>query len=245
MTTTLAKKASAYLEQEGRSQMKACIAEAFSYACENNIDTLIMFTATGEGPLFAAQTYLTSPDFENIRIVAVTPPYGKPYRMNLQDPKSPLVASGVSIPMRSALENAGVEICAGQLLFKPIRVGNKLESEWARVEAALSIMGGGLALCIQAIILACDAGVVGPRTQIVAMTADTAIDAHAARTEDFLSDTDGLIVNHIICRPSKFTISKARHRLYAPEQPQLTLPDMEARSAKLPEAQTPTSAKRP
>lgn len=243
MTIHLIKKDSAYLEQEGRSQMKTCIAEAFSYARENSVATIIMFTATGEGPLFAAQSYLTSPDFGHLRLVAVTPPYGKSYRSDLQDPKSPLVASGVSAPMRAALENAGVEICAGQLLFKPLRVGNKLESEWSRVEAALSIMGGGLALCVQAIILACDSGIINPRSQVIAMTADTAIDAYTARTEDFLSDTDGLIVNHIICRPAKFTISKARHRVYATEQPQLTLPDMGQATPILPQGDAAKSSK--
>lgn len=234
-------KTTAYLEQEGRSQMATCIDEAFSYAKASDITTMVMFTGSGDGPLLAAQNYLISPEHKKVRLIAVTPPYKKAYRSDPLVKDSPVVISGISSPMRDFLKGAGVEICSGQLLFKPLRVGGKLDSEWSRVEAALSIMGGGLALCVQAIILACDAGYVNPRSQVVALTADTAIDAFAARTEDFLSETDGLIINHIICRPAKFTISKANHRIYAPVPTQLPLPAAGAMPPNIAPADTPSS----
>lgn len=203
-----------YLENEGRSQMRDCISEAFSYAISNKIVTIVMFTGSGDGPLLAAQTYLPDPEYKSVRIVAVTPPVKKAYRSDPHNKESRVIVSGLSPAMKDFFEGAGVEVCSGQLLFKPLRVGSKLESEWSRVEAALNMMGGGLALCVQSVILACDSGSISPRERVVCLTADTAIDCNASRTEDFLSETDGLIINHIICRPIRFTITKPHHAIY-------------------------------
>jgi hypothetical protein len=85
-------------------------------------------------------------------------------------------------------------------------------SEWCRVAEALEILGGGFPLCVQAILVACDAGLVGVGERVTAVTADTALSALAARTESFLSPTEGLVVEHIFCRPARYDISRPKHQ---------------------------------
>ena len=59
--------------------------------------------------------------------------------------------------------------------------------------------------------MACDAGEVDVGERVAALTADTSIVVLASRTETFLSEKNGLLVEHIICRPAKYNISKHQH----------------------------------
>jgi len=211
-----------YLEGEGRRMLGACLAVAFEYAEREAVEKIVMFTATGEGPLLAAKEFL--PRYPSVLVVAVTPPVGRAYAS--PDQPGQLVGAGIIGERRQFLTDLGIPIVAAHLPFKEVYTGHDSErrSEWSRVAEALSIFGGGLPLAVQAVLMATDAGELEPRERVIAMTADTAITVRASRTETFLSPFEGLLIEHIICRPMRFDISKPKHTLFRPAQQQLELP---------------------
>jgi hypothetical protein len=70
---------------------------------------------------------------------------------------------------------------------------------------ALDVLCGSMSLCVQAILLACDAGAVSLREHVIALTSDTAVLAQAANTARMLSD---LIIREILCKPAVLTVSR-------------------------------------
>ena len=79
------------------------------------------------------------------------------------------------------------------------------------VDRAFGVLGGGFSFCIQAVLMACDAGAVAAGERVAAMSADTSLVVLASQSESFLSSFTGLLVNHIICRPMLYDISKRFH----------------------------------
>lgn len=212
MTTELV---TTYFGEEGRASMKECIHRSAEWAVEHALETLVIFTGTGEGPYYAAKELLVRERFATLRVVAVTPPSGRPYRQNPGDPDSPLIRSGINPTMRDELEQLGVSVVSAHLPFKEMYDGKERTSEWTRVLEAFGVLGGGFALCVQASLVACDAGFVDHGQRVIALSADTAFVVRASRTESFLAPLDGLLIEHIICRPARYTISKRLHEAFA------------------------------
>ncbi len=196
-----------YFPGEGREHMRECLRQAFRWSADNAVSTVIIFTGSGEGPLFAAEELIAEYDIS--RVVAVSPPIGRRYKLDPRQEQSEIVEAGVPSDVRDFLQQMGIAVVAAHLPFRPIAgvPAGPLEP----VDAALSMLGGGLSLCVQAVLMACDAGQVTPGERVVVATGDTAISAIASRTEAFLSARDGLLVEHIICRPRRYDISKAQH----------------------------------
>lgn len=213
MTRSLA---TTYFEGEGRPSMEACVRLAADWCVAHGMVTLVIFTGTGEGPHYAAKELLVDKKYKHLRAVAVTPPVGRPYRQTPGDPNSPLVISGLNPAMREELVALGVGIVSAHLPFKELYDGKDRTSEWSRVAHSFGILGGGFALCVQAALVACDAGLVDHGERVVALTADTAVVLRASRTECFLSPLEGLLAEHIICRPERYNISKQFHETIGP-----------------------------
>jgi uncharacterized protein len=207
-----------YFDGEGRPAMLDCLCLAAEWCADESIATLVVFTGTGEGPHYVARELLVKDRYRNLRCVAVTPPYGRPYKVNPADPNSPVVRSGLNPALLDELEQLGVKVVSAHLPFKEIHAGQARTSEWARVAEAFGVLGGGFALCIQAVLVACDAGMVAHGERVVVASADTAFVVVACRTESFLSPTEGLLVEHIICRPRRYDVSKRYHETIAPAQ---------------------------
>lgn len=208
-----------YFDGEGRAAMEQCIQCAADWAAAHAIETLVIFSGTGEGPHYAATKLLPQPPYTGLRVVAVTPPYGRPYKIDPTNPDSPTVHSGIKKAMRDDLTALQVNVVSAHLPFKERYDGQSRTSEWARVAESFGVLGGGFALCIQAVLVACDAGFVQHGERVVALTADTAIEALACRTESFLSPLEGLLVGHIICRPARYNISKRIHETIKQPEP--------------------------
>ena len=62
-----------------------------------------------------------------------------------------------------------------------------------------------MSLCIQAALMACDAGEVEVGEHVIALAADTSILVRCAPTARLLTD---LIVREIVCKPALLTIGK-------------------------------------
>jgi len=59
----------------------------------------------------------------------------------------------------------------------------------------------------KAILMAVDGGHIDPGETVIAMSADTAIVARSSLSTWLFHPTEGLEINEIICKPSKFTIT--------------------------------------
>jgi hypothetical protein len=81
-----------------------------------------------------------------------------------------------------------------------------LGQDFSLISNALRIFCGSMSLCVQAVLMASDAGHVNFAEHVIAMTADTSIVARAATTSRFLTD---LIVREIICKPLLLTVGKS------------------------------------
>lgn len=209
-----------YVPTEGRAWVRESLRHAADWCLSESIATLVIFTGTGEGPYLAGTELLTRDKYKKLKVVAVTPPAGRPYKQDPTDVNSPIVHSGLSEAMREKLTTLGIPVVSAHLPFKECWSGaDERTSEWTRVAEAYGVLGGGFSYCIQAALVSCDSGMVAHGTRVVTVSADTALALRACRTESFLSPYEGLLVEHIICRPEKYTISKSRHESVAPPDP--------------------------
>lgn len=205
-----------YLPAEGQEHLARCMRLAAGWCADNHIETLVIFSGTGVGPLYVARNLLPLEEYRKLQVVTVTPAVGRIYRKVHGDAQSAMPA-GLAPEVRDELSGHGIRVVSAHLPFKPYTVGYERTTEWNRVAEAYGIFGGGLALCIQAAMMAADAGAVEHGARIVAASADTALEiGHACRSESFLSSVDGLLLGHIICRPAKYTISKREHEAVRP-----------------------------
>jgi hypothetical protein len=200
-----------YFDGEGRPFMEECINRSVEWCVVDGLRTVVIFTGTGDGPQYAAQNLLTQDRYKHLHIVAVTPPFGRAYKANPTEANSPVIRAGINPAMRDSLSALGINVVAAHLPFKEVQTGRGRESAWSLVAESFGVLGGGFALCVQALLVACDAGVVESGERVVVLGADTSFVAIACRTESFLSPYDGLLVEHIICRPSRYSISKRSH----------------------------------
>ena len=198
-----------YVESEGKPSIQTCIRASFEFCRDQHIDKIILFTGAGDGAMLAVDNFLTRKDFAAIQMIAVTPPSGKRYRSDPSDETSALVASGVSPTRKEFLREMGIPVISAHMPFK-VSTGTAV-SAWNETAEAFGILGGGFSLCVQAVLMACDAGEVEVGERVVAVSADTSIVAIASRTELFLAPHHGLLVEHTICRPRQFNISKSQH----------------------------------
>lgn len=210
-----------YVPSEGRVWVQDCLRLAADCCVHEGLTTLVIFTGTGEGPLYAGRELFSLPEYAGLRAVAVTPPAGRPYKQNPADPASPIIPAGLNEAMREKLTALGIPVVSAHLPFKPMWNGaDARTSEWTRVAEAYGVLGGGFALCVQAALVACDAGMIEHGARVVVLSADTALVVRACRTESFLSPYEGLLVEHVICRPLRYDISKQRHEAVVPREVQ-------------------------
>jgi hypothetical protein len=72
----------------------------------------------------------------------------------------------------------------------------------------LSLFGGGFAVCVQAVLQACDQGVIEQGEKVIAIAGDTAAVMTASTTRGFLSRESGFSINEILCKARKLTIAR-------------------------------------
>lgn len=237
-----------YVDGEGRNFMRECIDQSIEWCVRTGLNKLVIFTGTGEGPHYAAKEVLSQDRYAQLDVIAVTPAVGRQYRANPNDPNSPMIRAGINPAIHEELLALDVGIVAAHLPFKGIQVGRERSSEWSRVAEAYGVLGGGFALCIQAVLVACDAGVIQSGERVVAVSSDTAFVAIASRTESFLSPTEGLLIEHIICRPLRYRISKPTHTMVEQMWAPITIsepPQLEAAVRPEPEGSPPEPAPPP
>lgn len=194
-----------YFLSEGRDNLRECLAIAFEAARQQNIGKIIIFTAEGEGIRLALEEFSLSPRYSKTRLVGVTFPSGKRFTDATGKPLH------VEIPkeLERRFQSQGIPIIRAHLPFDPIappfRDRGVLAQDLSLVGEALNMFCGSMSLCVQAIVLACDAGAVALGEHVIALTSDTAILAQATCTRRMLSD---LIIREVLCKPAVLTIGR-------------------------------------
>lgn len=190
-----------YFLQEGKANLRNCMRIAFEAAIERQIGTLVIFTGIGEGPEIAIKEFWPLAEFRDIKLIAVTFPYGKRFKDNKEVKISPEIIA--------LFEANKIPLIRAHLPFDPITAHYRghgiLGQDLTLIGNALSVFGGSMSLCVQAALMACDAGLLETGDHVIAITSDTAIVARTAPTDRFLTD---FIVREVLCKPLFLTIGK-------------------------------------
>jgi hypothetical protein len=191
-----------YFLQEGKENLDECIRLALEAAAEHGIRKVLVFTGAGEGLRKAEEVRGGHKRYQNICLVGVTFPQGKDFTSE----ELPHCISEVDTEW---FKSKGVPIVRAHLPFDPIRANyvgrGVLAQDSSLIGNAIGIFGGGMSLCVQAALMACDAGEVAFGEHAIAVSADTAILVRCAPTARFLTD---LVIREIICKPVFLSISK-------------------------------------
>jgi hypothetical protein len=194
-----------YFLQEGKENLPECLRIAFQTAKAQGIGKIVIFTSAGEGVRMAMEFYGNNPDFEQIKLVAVTFPIGK----NFKGPEGTPIQVEIPALDVAQFKEHRIPIVKAHLPFDPItpfyRHGGVLGQDLSLVGEALNLFCGSMSLCVQAIVLACDAGEVSIGEHVIAMTSDTAILAQATSTRRMLGE---LIIREILCKPAILTVGR-------------------------------------
>ena len=180
-----------------KNYMRALITSGLTYPAK-----IVIFTLKGEGPMLA-YNQLSGLD---LTIIAVTFPSTYSVELDTGGTYTP------EIPEKVVKFFKGVEIpiVRTRLPFDDITGAESHNQEMAILRKALGVFGGSIPLAIQAVLQATDADLIRPGEEVIAITSDTALLVTASTTRDFLSQSCGLIVNEIICKPRNFTITRPK-----------------------------------
>jgi uncharacterized protein len=201
-----------YFSAEGRENLRSCLRASFEAAVRHGLHRIVIFTGVGEGIKIALEEFVVQEEYAHIRLVAVTFPQGMEFS---KDGKR--FIHEIPTEMFEMFRSRGVPLVRAHLPFDPISAQFQghgvLGQDFSLIGNALSIFGGGMSLCIQAVLMACDAGEIGLGEHTVVMTSDTALLVRAAPTAKLLTD---FIVREILCKPVFLTIGKTEKGLIPP-----------------------------
>jgi hypothetical protein len=204
-----------YFAEEGKNNLSECLRLSFETVVRFGLEKLVIFTGVGEGIQQAIDEYLSQDAYRHIRVVGVTFAQGFEVRQNGQ-----ATAHDFPSELRRSFLGHGIPIVRAHLPFDPISMQYQqhgvLAQDLGIVGNALNIFCGSMSLCVQALLMACDAGEIEIGEHVVVMTSDTALIARAAPTSRLLTD---LIVRQIICKPAFLTVAKSEKALEGVEIP--------------------------
>jgi uncharacterized protein len=193
-----------YFLQEGKANLSRCLYATFEAVAAHNIKKVVIFTSAGQGVMMAAQDYCSQERFADVDLIAVTFPSDT--KFSVGDPSQHKIPDDVC----DFLATKKIPIVRAHLPFDPIRSHYEghgvLGQDFSLIGNALRIFCGSMSLCVQAVLMASDAGHVELGEHVIAMTSDTSILVRAAGTSRFLKD---LIVREIICKPVLLTVGKS------------------------------------
>jgi hypothetical protein len=182
-----------YFLSEGRANMTECVRLSFTRAIQTGIQTLLIFTVNGEGLELACNEFLGDARFKGIRVVGVSYPFGS----------APASALVVPQQRKSLLKKFGIPLVRGTCPIDDTPAPSSRQHNLVR--KSLEIFSGGTALCVWAVLVACDTGLVPAGEHVISCCADTSILAKAATSAQLLTS---FAIREIVCKPIIHDISK-------------------------------------
>jgi hypothetical protein len=191
-----------YFLSEGKENLESCLRASFEAAERHGIDKIVIFTGAGEGVKLALKKFRCKKEYSHISLIAVTFPANK--KFNVKNTPHRITAED-----RGFFKKHNVPVIHAHLPFDPITAQHRnhgiLGQDLTLIGNALNIFCGSMSLCVQATVIACDAGYVEFGEHVIAVTSDTSILVRASSTEKLLTD---FIIREIICKPVILTIGK-------------------------------------
>ncbi|HEV2381206.1 MAG TPA: hypothetical protein VG206_15605 [Terriglobia bacterium] len=196
-----------YFEDEGRqnlSRVLNTIKKAVDRRPDLKTHKLVVFTAMGEGPALAFNKFKE----HDLKIIAVTFPSGFSVTKTTEDGTNIESTPTISEKLRRFFAGVGIPVLTGSLPFDDIGGVPPVNQHMKLIRDTLSLFGGGFSLCVQAVIQACDMGVVDVGERVIVMSGDCAAIMTASNRAKFLSKEDGLSINEILCKPRTLGLTR-------------------------------------
>ncbi|HHV76815.1 MAG TPA: hypothetical protein GXX39_05550 [Syntrophothermus lipocalidus] len=198
-----------YFEQEGKENLPRTVNLVAEYLNNSEISKVVVFTSDGEGPLMLAR--IVNPS--DVKILAVTFPYKSTFIVEGPGGEPLEITPGTSLPeVKKELAQAGVLLLQGTLPFWEIIIPGTADIKRKAIKHTLQLLCGGFELCVEAVLVACDAGAVEPGEEVIAMSADTALVAVASQSSWMFHPSRGMEIREIICKPRRCTIIRSRYK---------------------------------
>jgi hypothetical protein len=163
---------------------------------------VLVFTSHGNGAL-----ELRKKVSQDVAVTAVT----FPWQMTARPAKEIVYIGMPSAERRAALAAAGIRIVQGVMPFRSL--GAEQADIFRGIASAFDVFGGSTKLCVQAVLMSCDGGVIDAGERCIAMTTDTAIVARAGHSFSFMRPTSTFAIEQFICKPQFYQITRGDREL--------------------------------
>lgn len=184
-----------YYDDGGKKRIEETVNYAIKRARRSGVRHLVMFTSDGVGPLKAAETLRRR---RSPKIIAVTFPAGQVFADENQELFTTQLAEK---ERRKELESKGISVVQSTMPFQEVIIPGTSDPKLDAIQATLGLISPGMHLCVQAVLMATDAGLVQQGEEVVSMCADTAIVATGALSHWMFHPEQGLEIREIICKP--------------------------------------------
>jgi hypothetical protein len=182
-----------YFEQDGKVNLKDVL-RLLHRARRRRSDlrplTIVFLTGFGEGPIFATRMFKN----DRPKMIAVT----FPPTTRLADGRFHKMSEEAEAYLRAMK----VDVISARLPFDGIG-GGAVDHEMAAIKKVLGHFGRSMPLCVQAVLQACDMGLIQEGENVIAVTGDIAAVITASTTGNFLAETSTFCVREFICKPKQ------------------------------------------
>lgn len=195
-----------YFNSEGRHNLPKTVELVLKRSKERSLNKIIVFTVNGEGAFLIKKK--AKKEYEPI-IFAATFPYKQTFLLrDEKGDKYEAMAETSDPEVRKKLVEQGITIIQGVMPLQDIIIPGAKDVKTQSINYTLTLISGGLRLCVQAILMAADGGYVEPGEDVIALSADTAIIAKSCLSKWLFHPAYGMEIKEIICKPSKFSITR-------------------------------------
>lgn len=199
-----------YFNSEGIGNIEKTVELVIARAKELDIKHIIVFTANGDGAFMLKEKLASE---ESIKVYAATFPYKQVFMKKEEDGSSSETFAGTSLPeIRDSLKSKNITLVQGVMPLQDIIIPGTVDEKTQAINYTLSLISGGLKLCVQSILMATDGGFIEPGETVIAMSADTAILATSCISTWLFHPQKGLEIQEIICKPNRFTITHGQNK---------------------------------
>jgi hypothetical protein len=180
-----------YFAQDGKANLRAVL-KLLQRARRKRADLkamkIVFMTGYGEGPLLAIRNFKD----DHPKMIAVTFPPNTP----TSDGRPHFIPEEVG----AYLKAMKVDIISTRLPFDGMDGTTMGDHEMRLVKSVLSKLGRSVPLCVQAVLQACDHGLVEQGEEVIGVTGDLAAVITASTTASFLSPTSPFYIREFICK---------------------------------------------
>ncbi|MEG0550307.1 MAG: hypothetical protein RR554_04050 [Vagococcus sp.] len=169
--------------------------EAVNYAEENNISKIILFIKESKNILNLKQKV----EGKNIQVIATTFPMNQPLYLAGED--GDIEEYNVDIFKNSEkekLEENDIVLVSGTMPLDPVIVPGNTFNPYTSILKTFSLIGEGMDLAIQSVLMTTDAGATIPGEQVLTLNAKIILDVNTCNSRFLYHNNKGLKINQII-----------------------------------------------